>query len=48
MKSLARPLRGLASRPALSRKGRDEFFVFIPRSGTPEAGFSLFHLIKVF
>ena len=25
-----------------------EFFVFVPRSGTPEAGFSLFHLIKVF
>jgi len=47
MKSLARPLparpaggRGLSSRPALFKKERDEFFVFVPRSGTLEAGFS--------
>jgi hypothetical protein len=26
----------------LGFRGRDEFFVFVLRSGTPEAGFSLF------
>jgi len=32
-----------AGSPAVPQVLRDEFFVFVPRSGTPEAGFSNFY-----